>query len=84
VLMSAGVAANVTAHGESFIVLMVQSGVLAASASATITLTGLTMGDATADVVDSVSIITSKVRTCCVRQSSNMHIALHLTRCCRT
>jgi hypothetical protein len=61
VFISGAVAANVTLHSESFVLLTVNSSGIAALTSSAITLIGLTMGDATADVANSVSIITSKV-----------------------
>jgi hypothetical protein len=56
---SGGSALNVTTHSSSFLVLTVQSGVLAAATAVTITLAGLKMGSITADVPSSVSVITS-------------------------
>ncbi len=61
VLLSGGTTANVTLHSQSFVVLTLNSGGFAALTSAAITFTGLTLGDATADVASSMSIITSKV-----------------------
>ncbi len=56
---SGGSALNVTTHASSFLVLSVQSGVLAAATAVTITLAGLKMGSITADVPSSVSVVTS-------------------------
>ncbi len=56
-----GATANLTSHNQNSVVLTVFSGVVPASSSAAITLTGFTMGNATADVADSISIITSQV-----------------------
>jgi hypothetical protein len=56
-----GATANLTSHNQSSVVLTVQNGIVPSSASTTMTLTGFTMGNAAADVPDSISIITSQV-----------------------
>jgi hypothetical protein len=43
------------------VVLTVQSGIVAAATAVTVTLAGFTMGTATADVLNSIEIITSQV-----------------------
>jgi hypothetical protein len=59
--LSGGATANLTSQNQSSVVLAVYNGTLAASTPVTITLTGFTMGNASADARDSVSIITSQV-----------------------
>jgi hypothetical protein len=57
--LSGGSTANVTSRTDSFIVLTVQSGMIAAQAAVTVTLTGLKMGDSTASIPSSVSVVSS-------------------------
>ncbi len=57
--VSGGNNVSLTSHTESAIVLTVQSGMLAAATTVTITLSGLKMGSVTADVPSSVSVISS-------------------------
>ena len=57
--MSGGVTANCTSQTASSVVLTVQSGTVAASTAATVTLTGFTMGGVTASVSNGVSVTTS-------------------------
>ena len=61
VTMSGGSTANCTSQTASSVVLTLQSGTVAASTAATVTLTGFTMGAPTANVVNSVDVVTSQV-----------------------
>jgi hypothetical protein len=61
VSLSGGATAAVTSHTDNKVVLTVQSGIVAAATAVTVTLAGFTMGTATADVLNSIEIITSQV-----------------------
>ncbi len=78
--LSGGCTANVTSHTDSFIGLTVRSGTIAAEVAMTITLTGLKMGDITASIPSSVSVVSSSyANTANVVKLSSGHIGSRAT-----
>ncbi len=71
---------TVTSHGESSVVLTVQSGVIASLTSVTITLAGFKMGNATAANYSGISVITTNdANTLNVTKLSSGHIGDRVT-----
>jgi hypothetical protein len=57
--LSGSVSSILTSHTESSVILTVQSGAIAASTPATITLSGFRMGNVTAEIPNSISVTTT-------------------------